>query len=117
MGRLKWENADEYDSQFGINLSEESDVERHKIIVNHKIMNLLLLNPNGLGIRLLAKLVGIDRKNLKSYLRRLIEIGYVKKNDGLRGKYFASEKIIKNPILSSALMAESFDSDLLGKPN
>jgi hypothetical protein len=78
-------------------------------------MNAFLNNPNGLGIGLLAKLVGIDRKNLKLYLTRLIKSGYVKKKDGHRGKYFPTKKIIKNPILSSTLMAESFASDLLGK--
>ena|GEM_PF-4483509 len=117
LGRLKWKNSHEFESLFGIKLSEKRDLQRHVTIVEHSIMNVLQNNPNGLGIGVLAKMIGINRKNLKLHLRRLIERGYVKKDDGLRGKYFPTEKIIKNPILSSALMAKSFASHLLGEPN
>jgi hypothetical protein len=115
--RLKWKNNDEFEGQFGVSLNEKSDLQRHRTIVEYDTMNVLQNNPNGLGIGVLAKMIGIDSKNLTLHLRRLIERGYVKKDDGLRGKYFATEKIIKNPVLSSSLMAKSFASHLLGEPN
>jgi len=116
LGRLKWESSDEFESKFGVKLSDRRDLERHRIIVEHRIMNMLKNNPSGLGIGRLAKGVGIDRKNLKLHLNRLIENGYVMKKDDVRGKYAATDKIFKNPILSSIFMAVSFSSDLLGKP-
>jgi hypothetical protein len=117
LGRLKWKDSQEFESLFGINLSEKRDLHRHITIVEYSIMNVLQSNPKGVGIGVLGKMVGIYRANLKLHLKRLIERGYVKKDDGLRGKYFPTEKIIRNPVLSSVLMAKSFASHLLGEPS
>jgi hypothetical protein len=62
-------------------------------------------------------MIGIYRKNLKLHLERLIEKGYVNKDDGFQAKYFLTDKIIKNPVLSCTLMAKSFALHLLGEPN
>lgn len=115
--RLKWQSSDEFQSQFGVSISDKTDLQRHVTLVEYSIMNVLQKNPKGLSIGVLSKIVGINRKNLKLHLKRLSEGGYVNKNDGLRGKYVPTGKIIKDPVLSSILMAKSFASHLLGEPS
>jgi predicted transcriptional regulator len=117
MGRLKWKSSSEIDSELEVKLERESDVERHKIIVDHKIMNVLINNPNGIGTSELAKKVGIDRSNIPSYLNKLIKNGFATRGPGLHGKYYPTDKIFKNHLLSSQFMGEMFVSQLLGEQN
>jgi predicted transcriptional regulator len=117
MGRLKWKKSSEFDSGYGLKLEKNSDVERHKIIVKNEIMHALVNNPNGIGTSQLAKMVGIDRSNISSYLKKLVETGYAKRGAGLHGKYFPTDKIFKNHLFSSHFTGELFVSELLGKPN
>ncbi len=117
MGRLKWKPSSEIDSELEIKLGTESDVERHKIIVEYKIMNVLINNPNGIRTLEIAKMVGIDRSNIASYLNKLVKTGFVKKGSGLQGKYYPTDKISKNLLLSSQFIGELFVSKLLEKPN
>src|SRR6266498_1456083 len=117
MGRLKWKPSSEIDSELKIKLGTESDVERHKIIVEYKIMNVLINNPNGIRTLEIAKMVGIDRSNIASYLNKLVKTGFVKKGSGLQGKYYPTDKISKNLLLSSQFIGELFVSKLLEKPN
>ncbi len=117
MRRLRWKNADDFDSEFGTDLSKKTDVQRHTILVNHEIITALMNNPKGLRNIEVARMVGMDRKNIGPYLKKLLQSGYVIRRSGFQGRYLITDKIYKNPILSSYLMGKSFVSNLLEKPN
>lgn len=114
---MRWKEADQFDSEFGTSLSAKTDVQRHTILVNHEIITALMNNPKGLRNVEVARMLRMDRKNIAFHLKKLLQSGYVMRRGGVQGRYFITDKIYKNPVLSSYLMGKSFVLNLLEKPN
>jgi hypothetical protein len=85
--------------------------------IEGRILQFVLMHyKKGIGHILLAKLVGIDRKNLTPHINRLIEKKLIRREDGKRGRYFPTEEAYKDARLSAYLFGTNFIK-LLGRDN
>ncbi|HET7283662.1 MAG TPA: winged helix-turn-helix domain-containing protein, partial [Nitrososphaeraceae archaeon] len=63
----------------------------------------------------LSKEVGLDPKNLRSYIKELKKEGLVKKGKRLQDKYFPTEEAYKDQLLNAYLFGDNFKRNILGQ--
>jgi predicted transcriptional regulator len=77
-------------------------------IMKH-IMNILISFQNeGMHHSQLVEYIGIDRKTLRRYMKRLIKMDLVTREPGRQGKYFPTTKRHRGSSISANILAESF---------
>jgi predicted transcriptional regulator len=65
----------------------------------------------------IAEYIGIDRKTLRRYMKRLIEMHLVTREPGKHGKYFPTTKRHRGTSISADILAESFRERFLAPLN
>jgi predicted transcriptional regulator len=79
-----------------------------------KIMEVITINrKNGIAHQKLARIIGINRKNLGKYISRLITRGLVVRGPGLRGKYYPSTKEHRETSMSAEILGGVIASTIL----
>lgn len=99
---------------FGIE-PEGTFLDEYRLTVELKILK-NFIHDDGIGIGNLAKIVGIDRKNIRPYLETLMKKEFIFRN-GARGKFFRGRNFFKKSRLSSFILADLFASELLRQEN
>lgn len=67
----------------------------------------------GISHKLLAESIGRDRKTIRPYLKRLIKMGLVTRDQGKHGKYFPTTKRHRGTVIGAEILAESFREKFL----
>lgn len=83
----------------------ESIVYSVKEIKKSRIISILLENKEGISHVHLAKNVGIDRKNLRPYMKVLISEGSAKRSPGKFGLYYPTSKTLAKVSIYDALVS------------
>jgi predicted transcriptional regulator len=79
-----------------------------------KIIEILRANrDSGIAHLELAKIVGINRKNLTPYMERLRSKGLVKREKGLRGRYYPTTKEHRGTSINADVLSETITSRIL----
>jgi hypothetical protein len=83
-----------------------------------RMNNILKMIPDeGIHHGQIADYMGIDRKSLRPYMKRLQKMGLVTREPGKHGKYFLTKKPHRGTIISADIMAESFKERFLDPLN
>jgi DNA-binding MarR family transcriptional regulator len=81
-----------------------------------KILQIILMNgKNRVPHIQLAKIVGLDRKNLTPYIKRLNGKKLIRRESGRQGKYFPTEEAYRDTRLSGNVFGRNFRTSLLKK--
>jgi predicted transcriptional regulator len=92
------------------NLPREG-LERKRLNI---IMNALISSEDqGMHHSQIAEYIGIDRKTLRPYMKRLMEKHLVTREPGRHGKYFPTTKRHRGTSISADILAESFKERFL----
>jgi predicted transcriptional regulator len=84
--------------------------------VEGEILQIILKNSTtGIGHIELAKMVGLNRKNLTPYTRRLIQKKLIRRESGKQGKYYSTEEAYKDARLSAHVFGGNLTWNLLRK--
>ena len=79
-----------------------------------RIIEVIIMNSRkGVPHGELAKIIGLDRKNLTPYMERLIARKLIRREAGRQGKYFPTEEAYKDTRLNAYLIAEGYRSSIL----
>jgi predicted transcriptional regulator len=78
-----------------------------------RIMNTILAYENGISHQELADIIGIDRNNLRSYTKKLMQKGLVIRDRGKQGKYYPTTKARRGISLTADILTNSFISNIL----
>ena len=79
-----------------------------------KILKLIVFNSNfGISHGDLAKQIGLDRKNLRPYIKRLIDRKLITRSAGKQGKYFPIADVYRDAVLTANFFSEISMSKLL----
>jgi len=78
-----------------------------------QIMEIILKHEDGIAHGELAKLVKLDRKNLRHYIKRLMDKGLVTRGEGAHGLYFPTTKARRAISLTADIFANTFTSRIL----
>jgi predicted transcriptional regulator len=79
-----------------------------------KIMQVIIGHSDtGIAHLQLAEIIGINRKNLTSYTRRLMTKGLIKRGKGKHGKYFPATKAYRGTILTADVFSKAAASLIL----
>src|SRR5918995_473598 len=100
--------------------NEEPDFRRQKETrrTEDRIMELITVNrKNGIAHQELARIIRIDRKNLRKYMSRLIARGLVLRGSGLQGKYYPAVKEYRETSISAEILGSALASTVLEKNN
>jgi predicted transcriptional regulator len=79
----------------------------------HEIMKVVLSHDNGISHQTLAKIVRLDRKNLRPYMKRLKSKNLVTRESGKQGKYYPTTKAHRGISISADLLSDFFVSRIL----
>lgn len=82
-----------------------------------RIMNTILAYEDGISHQELADIIGINRNNLRPYMRRLMQRGLVTRDPAKHGKYYPSTKAHRGISLTADILANSFVSKILDNDN
>jgi predicted transcriptional regulator len=82
-----------------------------------RIMNTILAYEDGISHQELADIIGIDRNNLRPYMKRLMQRGMVTRDKGKQGKYHAATKARRGIRMTADILANSFMSNILDNEN
>lgn len=81
-----------------------------------EILQIILRNSGtGVGHIELAKMAGLDRKNLTPYTKRLIDKKLIRRESGKQGKYYPTEEAYKDTRLNAYVFGRNFIWNLLRK--
>jgi predicted transcriptional regulator len=79
-----------------------------------RIIEIIIMNSRkGVPHVELAKVIGLDRKNLSRYMKRLIAKKLIRRETGRQGKYFPTEHAYRDTRLSADVFGRKFRSSLL----
>jgi predicted transcriptional regulator len=79
-----------------------------------EIMNVILSHDKeGIHHNRLAKIIGMDRKNLRPHITRLVSKGLIIRESGKHGKYFPATKSHRGTIMNADILVESFKERFL----
>jgi hypothetical protein len=107
---------DLYSRRKQIKYEEEPNFRRQNTtrITEDKIMEVITANrKNGIAHQKLARIIGINRKNLGKYISRLIARGLALRGPGLRGKYYPATKEHRETSISAEILGEVLASTIL----
>jgi len=76
-------------------------------------MNTILAYENGISHQELADIIGIDRNNLRPYIKRLMQKGLVNRDSGKQGKYYPTTRARRGISLTADILTNSFISNIL----
>jgi hypothetical protein len=96
--------------------NEEPDFLRQKKTrrTEDRIMELITVNrKNGIAHQELARIIRIDRKNLRKYMSRLTARGLVLRGSGLQGKYYPAVKEYRETSISAEILGQVLASTIL----
>lgn len=82
-----------------------------------RIIDMILAYEDGISHQELADIIGIDRNNLRPYMKRLMQRGMVTRDKGKQGKYHAATKARRGISLTADILANSFMSNILDNDN
>jgi predicted transcriptional regulator len=82
-----------------------------------QILDVVLKHDDGIAHGELSQEVGLDRKNLRHYMSRLIGKGLITRGEGLHGKYYPTTKARRGISLTADILANSFVSNILDNDN
>jgi DNA-binding MarR family transcriptional regulator len=86
--------------------------------IMNRIMKILMSFQNeGMFHNQLAEYIEIDRKTLRRYMKRLIEMHLVTREPGKHGKYYPTTKRHRGTSISAEILAESFKERFLAPLN
>ena len=99
-------------AQLGSDVSNPREDKRNSI--EKKIMEILLLHGDeGISHMYLAKAMGMDRKNLRKYMKSLIEQKLIVRENGKHGKYYPSTRLHQRKDLTADLIVKSYMRNIL----
>lgn len=78
-----------------------------------QIMEVILKHEDGIAHGELARIVSLDRKNLRHYIKSLMDKGLVTRGKGDRGLYFSTTKARRATSLTADILANSFKTHIL----
>src|SRR5215208_6341383 len=79
-----------------------------------KIMEIITINrKNGIAHQELARIVRINRKNLRKHMSRLVARGWVVRRPGLQGKYYLGTKEHRETSVSAETLGEEIVARIL----
>jgi predicted transcriptional regulator len=88
--------------------------QRYTRVREDKILEVVTANrENGIAHEKLARIIRIDRKNLRKYMSRLITRGLVVRGSGLRGKYYPAIKEHRQTSMSAEILGQVLASTIL----
>jgi predicted transcriptional regulator len=79
----------------------------------HEIQRIILKYDDGISHGKLARTIGINRKNLQPYMKRLVDKRLTTRGEGLHGKYYPTTKARRGISLTADILAKSFVSSIL----
>jgi hypothetical protein len=79
----------------------------------NKIIRIVLESRDGVEHGVIAKKIGMDRKNLRPYMKKLMEQKLIVRR-GKNGKYFIGERALGTDYLALYLFADSFIEKVFG---
>jgi hypothetical protein len=83
-----------------------------------EVLKLIILNSSfGISRHDLADRVGLDRKNLRPYIKRLINRKMITRASGKQGKYFPTANVYQDVLLTANFFGEVSISKLLSIEN
>jgi hypothetical protein len=83
-----------------------------------EILKLIIMNSRfGISHKDLADHVGLDRKNLRLYIKRLIGRKLISRSSGKQGKYFPMANVYQNALLTASFFGEVAISKLFNAQN
>lgn len=86
--------------------------------VEGKVLKLIILNSNfGISHQDLASKIGLDRKNIRPYIKRLIRRRLITRAPGRQGKYFPTTDVYQDALLTANFFGEISISNLLDAEN
>jgi predicted transcriptional regulator len=96
---------------------KENYLEEYREEKKNAILEIIIIYgmKGGISHDQLSKEIGLDQKNLRPYVKELIKEGLVKKDKGLRGKYFPTEEAYKDQLLNAYLFGNNFRRNILTK--
>ncbi len=106
-------NDDWFEGKTKIEYGEDtiSDLLPHQEYVRRreeKIMKVIIGNSDsGIAHLQLAQLIGINRKNLTSYTKRLMTKGLIKRGKGKHGKYYPATKAYRGTTITADVFSKA----------
>jgi hypothetical protein len=79
----------------------------------HTILKVVFVRENGIAHQELARIVGLDRKNLRPYVHRLISKNLIRRDSGLQGKYYPVKEADLGTSISADILSQHFLSKIL----
>jgi hypothetical protein len=79
----------------------------------HKILKVVFIRENGIAHQELARIVGLDRKNLRPYMQKLIKKNLIRRDSGLQGKYYPVKETDLGTSISADILSQYFLSKIL----
>jgi DNA-binding MarR family transcriptional regulator len=115
-------NDDILNARIRRDLQNKDNLNLPREALERKIMNrimeiLMSFQNEGMFHSQLAEYIGIDRKTLRRYMKRLIEMHLVTREPGKHGKYFPTTKRHRGTSISADILAESFKERFLDPLN
>jgi predicted transcriptional regulator len=96
---------------------KENYLDEYRLVKKNTILEIIRIYGmrGGISHDQLSKEVDLDPKNLRPYIKELIKEGLIKKDKGLRGKYFPTEEAYKDQLLNAYLFGNNFRRNILRK--
>lgn len=118
MVQLNNRQATKWDQSKYLILGKDYSLEYYKTVKAriYQIIWVHSMKYGGIAHNELSDIIKLDRKNVRKYVRNLIDEGLVARKEGLRGKYVVMD-IDSNFLLLSDLLIERFKDFLFGSPD